>query len=193
MAIYNNDIANGDGVRVTLFVSGCSLHCDGCHNPEAQNFDAGQPLTKEVREKMYNLIKRPLIKGLTITGGHPLEEQNLSALETLIKEYKQKFKRKNLWLYTGYTWEYIQEHPRLKNICNKCDYVVEGPYEWWNRDINLKFRGSSNQRIIDVQKTRETKSIVLYDESPKFPVKPPERAVSCYANPPSKKKEKTNE
>ena len=177
MGIYTNDIANGDGLRVTLFVSGCTIGCEGCHNPEAQDFLAGHLFTEDIQAKLFKEIKRKEISGLTLTGGHPLDSKNLNAVEKLIYDFRMQFKNsKTIWLYTGYTWEYIKTKQRLWEICKHCDVVVDGPYEWWRKNEHLKFRGSDNQRIIDVQQTRKEKSIVLIPENQLYPVKPWRRA-----------------
>lgn len=145
--ILDCDIADGEGVRVTLFVSGCSHHCKGCHNPESWNPDNGKEFTEEVKEKLFNLIDRPYIDGLTLSGGDPLFCSNIADIEKLCIEFKERFPNKNIWLYTGYTLEEIKTLRFLPYV----DIIVDGRFEIDKRDITLPFRGSSNQRIIKVK------------------------------------------
>ena len=145
--ILDCDIADGEGVRVTLFVSGCSHHCKGCHNPESWNPDNGKEFTEEVKEKLFKLIDRPYIDGLTLSGGDPLFCSNLIDVEKLCAEFKQRFPNKTIWLYTGFTIEEI----RALKVLRYVDVVVDGRFEIDKRDITLPFRGSSNQRIVKLR------------------------------------------
>ena len=147
--ILDCDIADGEGVRVALFVSGCSHHCKGCHNPQSWNPENGKEFTEEVKEKLFKLIDRPYIDGLTLTGGDPLFCNNIFEIKKLCLEFKQRFPNKTIWLYTGYKLEEIKALDFLPCI----DVLVDGRFEIDRRDITLPFRGSSNQRIIDVKET----------------------------------------
>ena len=170
LQIDKSSISNGPGVRVVLWVSGCSLHCKGCQNPESWDFNAGKPFDEDAKKELFNALNKPYIRGITISGGHPLENKNVEELYLLIKEIKEKFLTKDIWLYTGYTWEQI--FPRVcldmfnvNNLYSKesvklCDVIVDGPYIKEQRDITLKFRGSKNQRLIDVKETLKQGKII---------------------------------
>lgn len=165
------DIANGTGIRVVLWVSGCSLHCKGCHNPETWDFHSGKPFDDNVKQELFDVLNKPWIKGITFSGGHPLEYKNLPDIYNIVKEVKEKFPNKDVWLYTGYTLS-INDFDTSVDICldngllrnyilAMCDVVVDGPYIESLRDISLKFRGSSNQRLIDVRETIKQNQIIL--------------------------------
>lgn len=149
--IINCSIVDGTGFRVSLFVSGCEHKCEGCQNSHTWDFKSGKPYTEEVEEVLFDRLDSPHIKGLTITGGDPLYSQK--EVYNLLKRFRDRFgESKDVWLYTGFTWEEINMSSDLKNkIVELCDYVVEGRYDYMKRDVNLPFRGSSNQRIIDVK------------------------------------------
>ena len=145
--ILDCDIADGEGIRVTLFVSGCSHHCKGCHNPESWNPDNGKEFTEEVKEKLFKLIDRPYIDGLTLSGGDPLFCNNIKDIRQLCFEFKERFPTKTIWLYTGYTLDQIKALDFLQCV----DVIVDGPFVQELRDITLPFRGSSNQKIIKIK------------------------------------------
>ncbi len=151
------DVANGEGVRVSVFVSGCPHHCKGCFNPELWNYDAGQEFNCETIAKLLILCEKPYITGLSLLGGEPLDPHNMSMMNILCHVFKARFPHKDIWCYTGYTWENIKQLFIMKYI----DILVDGQFVEELKDPRLRFRGSSNQRIIDVQKSRETKCIVL--------------------------------
>lgn len=175
--ITKNDIANGSGVRVTLWVSGCSLHCKGCHNPQTWDFNAGKPFDEVAKQELFNALGKPYIQGITFSGGHPLAEQNCQEVLALIAEIHLLFPEKDIWCYTGYTFEEICEQ-----YCNEriyglfggdikytnwewleyVDVLVDGPYIEEQRDITLPFRGSKNQRLIDVKETLKQGQIIQY-------------------------------
>lgn len=142
--ILDCDIADGEGIRVTLFVSGCSHHCKGCQNPESWSPKAGKPFNEEAKEKLFNLLSRDYVDGLTLSGGDPLYINNRDCITQLCKEFKEKFPNKTIWLYTGYTYEEIKDLDLIKYI----DVIVDGEFQIDKRDITLEFRGSSNQNII---------------------------------------------
>ena len=170
LGIDKSSISNGPGVRVVLWVSGCTLHCEGCQNSESWDFNAGKPFDEIAKQEVLNALGKPYIKGITLSGGHPLENKNAEDVYLLIKEIKEKFPTKDIWLYTGYTWEWIFQDARfdifnINNVYRKasismCDVVVDGPYIEEQRDITLKFRGSRNQRLIDVKETLKQGQII---------------------------------
>lgn len=152
-----NDVANGEGVRVTLFVSGCGKRCKGCHNPEAWSFDYGEEFTEEEFSMIIDQVRKPWIKGLTICGGEPLHPRNSEAVDELAFTVKHWFPEKDVWVYTGYKFEEIP-----KNLLQSIDVLVDGEYIDSLRDPSLWFKGSSNQRIIDVQESLEKGKVILW-------------------------------
>ena len=171
LSIEKTSVANGVGIRTVLWVSGCSLHCKGCHNPESWDFNAGKPFDKNAMKELMNCLSKPYINGLTISGGHPLENNNLSTVFSIISNVKAFEPTKDIWLYTGLNLEYndfVFSNPKNRydmfkyNVLTYCDVVVDGEFREELRDTTLAFRGSSNQRLIDVKKTIKNKSIVLY-------------------------------
>lgn len=160
--IEKTSIANGVGIRVVLWVSGCSLHCRGCHNPETWDLNSGKPFDEEAKRELFEALDKPYIKGITFSGGHPLEDENVEIIYLLIKEIKEKFPTKDIWLYTGYTLEQIfplvvtdmLDANKLyrQEIVSMCDVVVDGRYIEELKDITLKWRGSSNQRVWDIKR-----------------------------------------
>ena len=177
LSITPCDIANGQGVRTVLWVSGCSLHCPGCHNPESHDKCAGKPFDENAKKELFDALSKPYMRGLTLSGGHPLEDYNLEDLYLLLVDVKQNFPDKDIWLYTGLTLQYTDFstlsrgiapcdiiHNYRYAILNLCDVVIDGPFIQEQRDITLQFRGSTNQRIIDVAKSIEKKEIVLWEK-----------------------------
>lgn len=170
LQIDKSSIGNGPGVRVVLWVAGCSLHCQGCQNPESWDFNTGKPFDEAAKHDLFGALSKPYIKGITISGGHPLENKNVEDIYLLIKELKEKFPTKDIWLYTGYTFEQIfptvcidmfnVNNLYRKEVVKMCDVLVDGPYVEEQRDITLKFRGSKNQRLIDVKETIKQNKIV---------------------------------
>lgn len=168
--ITKHDIANGPGVRVVLWVSGCRLHCKNCQNPQSWDFNAGNIFDEATKQELFDALDKPYIKGITFSGGHPLEYQNLPDVYDLIKEIKTKFPNKDIWLYTGYTLSICDfdtavdcgwDNAAIRNyILAMCDVVVDGPYIEEQRDITLAFRGSKNQRLIDVKETLKQGQII---------------------------------
>ena len=167
--IKNCDIANGVGVRVTLFVSGCTNRCEGCFQPQTWDFCYGQPFTKETEDKIIELLKPSYIKGLTLLGGEPFEPDNQRALLPFVKRVKDIYPDKNIWAFTGFTLEMLWErepHPRCEatdELLSLIDVLVDGRFEKDKKNLMLKFRGSENQRLIDMNATRETGTITLYE------------------------------
>ena len=159
--IEKTSIANGPGVRVVLWVSGCSLHCKGCHNPSTWDFSSGKLFDETAKQELFKTLSKPYIQGITFSGGHPLERENQEEVYALCKEIKNKYPTKDIWLYTGYTYDFIVGKKAL-DIIALCDVVVDGPYIEEQRDITLPFRGSKNQRLIDVRETIKQNQIVQY-------------------------------
>ena len=160
LSILDCDIADGVGVRIALFVAGCNHHCLNCHNPETWNEKVGRPFTEETKGELFKLLSKDYIDGLTLSGGDPLFPNNREPLTELCKEVKEKFPNKTIWCWTGYLYEQVKDLPIMKYI----DVLVDGPYIDSQRDITLNWKGSPNQRVIDVQKTRKENKIVLYCE-----------------------------
>ena len=157
-------VSNGAGVRTVLWVSGCDVHCHNCHNPQTWDFNSGIPFTHDtIQEILYNLSK-PYIKGLTLSGGHPLDPHNAPKVLEIVKRVKMVFPNKDIWIYSGYEWENIIKDETLREILEYTDVLVDGAYVDELRDISLAFRGSSNQRIIDVKKTLDSNEVILWQE-----------------------------
>ena len=158
--IKNCDIANGRGVRVTLFVSGCRNHCKGCFQPETWDFNFGEHFTEEVENQILEMLEPSYIDGLTLLGGDPFEPENQRDLINFLRRVKSSFPRKNIWCYTGYTYETLKtegSHPRCEvtdEMLSMIDTLVDGPFGEELKDISLAFRGSSNQRILDLNEMK---------------------------------------
>lgn len=167
--IKNCDIANGEGVRVTLFVSGCTNHCKNCFQPQTWAFDYGQPFTAETEDELLALLSPDYINGLTLLGGEPFEPQNQRALLPFLRRVRALLPEKTIWSFTGFTWEQLHTdgaHPRCEatdELLSLLDVLVDGRYEEELHDISLRFRGSSNQRIIDVPATLSSGALTLWD------------------------------
>ena len=150
--IRNNDIANGEGVRVSLWVSGCERHCKGCFNESTWDFEAGKEFDGDTVHEIIELLKPDHIQGLTILGGEPLHPKNIYAIDSLLFNVRFAYgNKKDIWLYTGYTYEEVKDLPLMSHI----DILVDGPFIEEEKDISLKFRGSRNQRIIDLKRGEE--------------------------------------
>lgn len=158
LKITKDDLLNGEGVRVTLWVSGCNHHCKNCHNPETWNDREGQLFDSKAIEEISNELLKPYVAGLTLTGGDPLYPKNRETIGDLIKEVKRKFPNKNIWLWTGYKWNEIKDLPFIKYI----DVLIDGEFIQNLYSPNLMWRGSSNQNVIDVKKSLEQNKMVLY-------------------------------
>lgn len=146
-AIKPYDIANGPGVRVSLFVSGCRHHCPGCFQPETWAFDYGDEFTEDTMNEILNALEPQEIQGLSLLGGDPLEPENEKELIPLVKAAKERFPEKDIWLYTGCIYEEVKDRPILEYI----DVLVDGPFIESQKDLMLEFRGSKNQRIIKLK------------------------------------------
>lgn len=165
--IKKYDIANGHGIRVSLFVSGCTHHCNNCFNQATWDFNYGKPFTKETEEEILKALKPDYIAGLTLIGGEPMETQNQKALLPFVKMVREAFPNKDIWCYTGYVYEELFKESRARcevtdELLSFIDVLVDGPYIEAKRNISLKFRGSENQRIIDLNKSNKD-NIVLWE------------------------------
>ena len=166
--INKNDIANGSGVRVTLFVSGCTHHCKGCFNQEAWDFKYGEPFDENVENELLEALSPSYIKGLTLLGGEPMEPQNQRVLVHFLKKVKEKYPNKTIWCYSGYTLEQLTGQSRARcevtdEMLSLVDVLVDGQFVEELKDISLRFRGSSNQRIINLKATLKSGEIILWE------------------------------
>lgn len=165
--IKYRDIADGPGIRVGLFVSGCRHHCKGCFNPETWSFQYGLPYTAQVQESILEAIGKSYIRGLTLLGGEPFEPENQKDVLNLVTEMRRRYPEKTVWCYTGYTLETDILSGALgetaRGLFSQLDVLVDGEFHEWEKDITLRFRGSANQRLIDVKKTLSMNSVVLWD------------------------------
>ena len=168
--IKDCDIADGPGVRVTLFVSGCTNHCEGCFQPETWSFNYGDEFTKEVEDRLLKLLEPHYIAGLTLLGGDPFEPSNQTAQLPFVRRVRSTFPEKSIWVYSGFTYEELKRegsHPRCEatdELLGLLDVLVDGRFVEAKKDLRLRFRGSSNQRIIDIKKTIESHEIVLWEK-----------------------------
>ena len=166
--IKDKDIANGEGIRVSLFVSGCTHHCKNCFNPETWDFNYGNPFTTEVEDKILKMLEPAYIKGITLLGGEPMEPNNQRALLPFVKRIKEKFgDTKTIWSFTGFIYDKDliaggRAHTEATDeLMQNLDVLVDGPFVEALKNLSLKFRGSSNQRIIDMPATLEKGEVVL--------------------------------
>ena len=157
-------VSNGTGIRTVLWVSGCDIHCRNCHNQQTWDFFSGIPFTENTMQELLYDLSKPYIKGLTLSGGHPLDPHNAPKVLEIVKRVKMVFPNKDIWIYSGYVWEDIIKDNTLKEILKCTDVLVDGAYVDELRDISLAFRGSSNQRIIDVKKTLNSNEVILWQE-----------------------------
>ena len=182
LKIDNEDVCNGEGLRVVLWLSGCSHKCKGCQNPQTWNANSGIPFDETTKAELFKLLDKDYIAGLTLTGGDPLFEKSLDSILDLVNESCLLYPQKTIWIYTGFTWESIMEYESSdtddfdyieeaytdglyktrKKIISKCDVLIDGRYIESQREINLKWRGSSNQRVIDIQESLKQNRVVLY-------------------------------
>lgn len=169
-AIKDNDIANGPGVRVSLFVSGCTHHCKGCFNQEAWDFDFGEPFTQEVIDRILKMLEPAYVRGLTLLGGEPFEPENQKGIVPLLRQMKEKYPRKSVWAFSGYLFDRDILSGRLgdweitKEYLSYLDVLVDGRFVEERKDLTLRFRGSSNQRLIDVPASLRENRVVLWED-----------------------------
>lgn len=165
--IIKYDVANGEGVRTSLFVSGCTNHCPGCFNQEAQDFNYGKLYTQDTENILLDCIKQPYISGLSILGGDPLCQDDMGLITLNFLAHKVHSLGKTVWLWTGFKWEdfnFTNNFSLQSLLLSACDVVVDGPFIETEKDLSLAFRGSRNQRIIDVRETLGKGEIILYKE-----------------------------
>ena len=166
-AIKPWDIANGPGVRVSLFVSGCTHRCKGCFNPQAWDFSFGEPFDGAVMERLVALLRPHYIRGVTYLGGEPFDPHNQEGLLALSRKIRAAFPEKSIWSFTGYV--YGQNLPQVPGVTQELlsmlDVLVDGPFIAAQKNLSLRFRGSSNQRLIDMKQTLATGDVVLWDEA----------------------------
>lgn len=171
--VTHDDMNNGDGLRVVLWLSGCSHHCYQCQNPQTWNPNSGIPFDNEAKQEIFNELSKDYISGITLTGGDPLYKDNLTDVLSLLNQVRLSYPIKTIWLYTGYTLEQIlqpllintiptEEEEKRIDIVKMVDVLVDGPYIDAQRDITLKWRGSANQRVINIPETLKQQKVVLY-------------------------------
>ena len=167
--IKPSDIANGPGVRVSLFVSGCTNHCENCFQPETWDFDYGEPFDEKTADEILSLLGRPYIKGLTVLGGEPFEPSNQRALLPFLSMVRERYPDKSIWIYSGFTFEELMRdgsHPHCAEtlpLLRLVDVLVDGRFVEKLKNLSLRFRGSSNQRLIDMKKTLRDGKVVLWE------------------------------
>lgn len=162
------NITNGPGLRVCLFVSGCNRHCKNCFNPETWDFNYGEHFDENATKKVLKYLSETPINGLTILGGEPMEKQNQKDVANLILTVRKKLPEKTIWVFSGFTYEELTDPTKAltdytTQILDNIDVLVDGPFIEEKKDLSLKFRGSSNQRLIDMNKTRKEGRIVTYE------------------------------
>lgn len=168
--IKPHDTADGYGVRVSLFVSGCTHHCKGCFNSEAWDFNFGNAYTQETEDEIIELLSRDYIRGLSLLGGEPMEPRNQEVLVNLVRRVKKELPNKDIWCYSGYLFDHDLVNggraytPYTDEILSDIDVLVDGKFVEELKDLKLKFRGSSNQRLIDVKNSLLQKQVVLIDK-----------------------------
>lgn len=162
------DVANGEGIRVSIFVSGCRNHCPECFNEETWEFEFGTPFTSSTVNSIIRELMPKKVRGLSILGGEPLEPENQHGILHLVSRVKGEYPEKTIWLYTGFTWEELHDNncrahtSLLPHILEQVDVLVDGRFESDKKDLRLRFRGSTNQRIIDVQESLKKSEVILY-------------------------------
>ena len=170
-ALKKFDIANGEGIRTSLFVSGCRNRCKNCFQPQTWDFNYGLPFDEGVKKEIYDSMRSSSVRGITVLGGEPMEPENQREILPFLREFREKFPDKTVWLFTGNLYEELTgalgEHPKCLDITAELlsyvDILVDGRFEEEKKRLGLRFRGSSNQRIIDMNKTRAAGEIVIWD------------------------------
>lgn len=168
--IKKRDIANGPGIRVALFVSGCTNHCEECFNQQTWDFCFGQPYTKETENMIIELLKPDYVKGLSLLGGEPMEPKNQEEVLVLVKRVKEQLPNKDIWCYTGFTLEELltkgayANTDKVEEILSCIDVLVDGRFQKDKKNLRLKFRGSENQRLIDVKKTLQSGNVITLED-----------------------------
>lgn len=168
MMIRTDDMLNGSGLRVVCFCTACDHYCEGCHNPETWNALNGKLFDNTAKEEIFNELKNDYINGLTLSGGDPLNKHNLDDILSLIKEVKEKYPHKSIWIYSGYTWNDIWnnndiEYKKRQEILQLCDVFVDGKFEKEKANVKYPWAGSTNQKVINIQESLQKKEIVLWE------------------------------
>lgn len=159
--IRKMDISDGPGVRASIFMQGCEFHCKNCFNPETWNFEGGKEFTDDTINEVLDICAQPQIKGLSILGGEPMHPNNIEGTTRLAKAFKEKYPEKTIWAWSGFKFD---EYLKDKEVVKYLDVVVDGQYKDELHDFRLKWRGSSNQRVIDVQKSLKENKVVLFED-----------------------------
>ena len=168
--IKDFDVANGEGVRVSLFVSGCTLHCPGCFNEVAWDFEYGKPFTEDTIQVILDMLKPGYIRGLTLLGGEPFEPQNQGAVVELLRRVKKAYPEKSIWAFSGYLFDRdilsgkLGDRETIREYLSYLDVLVDGPFVEARKNLSLRFRGSENQRIIDVPASLASGTVVLWED-----------------------------
>ena len=167
--IKRHDVANGPGVRVSLFVSGCTHHCPNCFNPETWDFNYGAPCDRSVVDGILESLAPSYIKGLSLLGGEPMEPANQSGVLEVVRQVRERYPEKSIWCYTGFLYENlisgcVGDGETVRQLLEQIEVLVDGPFVEALKDPRLRFRGSSNQRLIDVQATLQSGTVTLWDE-----------------------------
>ena len=162
--IKYSDMINGKGIRVSLFVSGCAHKCKGCFNRDTWDPEYGHPFTEKEENEIFLYFEKygKAAKGLSLLGGDPTYYKNVEPLITFVKKFKEKFPEKDIWIWSGFTWEQLEKDVKRFELISLCDVLIDGRFDIEKKDLNLKWKGSSNQRVIDVQKTIKEKKIIEY-------------------------------
>ena len=158
------DLLNGDGRRVSLWVSGCEHNCSQCQNPQTWNVEGGIQFDEDAEKELFEALEKPYVSGVTFSGGDPLHKNNIQDILNLVNKIRILFPDKAIWLYTGFTWEQCLEDEEKYRIVEQCDVMVDGRYIDELRDVSLKWRGSSNQRVIDIKQSIRNGQIRLYTQ-----------------------------
>ena len=158
--IRKMDISNGPGVRVSIFMQGCDFHCKDCFNSETWDFNKGKIFNEEIIDEILNIADYDYISGLSILGGEPMHPKNIEGTTKLAKTFREKYPKKNIWVWSGFTFEDLKD----KEVLNYIDVLVDGQYKDELHDPTLKWKGSSNQRVIDVQKSLKKGEVILYED-----------------------------
>ncbi len=177
--ITTDDMLNGDGLRVVLWTAGCEHHCPECQNPITWDRCGGIEFDDEAKKESFDYLSNDYAEGITFSGGDPLATYNRKDILSLAKEIKEKFSEKNIWCYSGYTFEALKEDPVALEIFNYIDVLVDGRYEKDLRDIKLQWRGSSNQRVIDIKKSMAADKVVLYGIEEDVPFQTEIQSCNC--------------
>ncbi len=169
-AIKTYDVANGPGIRTSVFVSGCTRHCKECFQPQTWSFDYGEPFTQEVIDRLLESLAPPQIAGLTVLGGEPFEPLNQPGVAELLRQVRAAYPNKSIWAFTGYLLDEellegkVGDPALVREMISCLDVLVDGPFRIELKDLTLRFRGSSNQRLIDIPKTLKNNTVVLWDD-----------------------------